>query len=236
MTHPLSADGDGVRWYSRDHEAVQLAAGLRSARVTLLSGPARSGKTTLLHQGLLPLLRRRTVDHGPLPAAALPPGVLPIPDRRRRATAPWAATPEVAMVFDRWDGEPLAALLGHVQAELGLRRVVDGLDDGALGDSLALWGRQLGARLLLILDGFDAVLGAPAGDGGCERLSAALLQAIGMPSLPANFLFAFRDTAEPGLMRWCRRWPGIERQHVRLPPPQGGGLLSSFAAARTVAR
>jgi hypothetical protein len=199
---------------ARERDAVQLAAGLRGARVSLLSGPPRCGKSTLLLTGVLPLLRRRAADHrGALPGAAI---ALLFPDRRRRADAPWAAPPEVVVYVDAWGEDPLAGLIGRIQVTLGLSRVVDQLDETALSDSLVVWGRQLGARVLVILDQFEHVLQRDGRREEVVRLHRALRRAVMEPALPANFLLALRDDAEGGLAAWRRELPGFDRQHVRL--------------------
>jgi hypothetical protein len=199
---------------AREREAVQLAAGLRGARVSLLSGPPRCGKSTLLLQEVLPLLRRRAADQGRAPPGAAI-GLL-FPDRRRRADAPWAAPAEAVVYVEAWGEDPLAGLIGRMQVALGLRRAVDRFDETVLADSLMVWGRQLGARVLVILDQFENVLQR---DGRCEevvRLHRALRRAVMEPALPANFLLALRDDAEGGLAAWRRELPGFDRQHVRL--------------------
>lgn len=199
---------------AREREAVQLAAGLRGARVSLLSGPPRCGKSALLMQGVLPLLRRRAADQGrALPGAAVR---LLFPDRRRRADAPWAAPAEAVVYVGAWGEDPLAGLIGRIQVSLGVSRVVDQLDETAPADSLMSWGRQLGARVLVIMDQFEHVLQRDGRREEVVRLHRALRLAVMEPALPANFLLALRDDAEGGLAAWRRELPGFDRQHVRL--------------------
>jgi hypothetical protein len=209
-------------WPLRECEAAQLAAGLRSARVSLLSGPPRCGKSTLLLQGVLPRLRRRAADHG-----RAPPGAAVVrlrPDRRRRADAPWAAPAEAVVYVDGWGADPLAGLVGRLQVALGLGRVADRLDEAVLADSLVAWGRHLGARVLVILDQFEQVLQRDGRRDEVVRLHRALRHAVLEPALPANFLLVLRDDAEDGLAAWRRELPGFDRQHVRLGPvPRSAG-------------
>lgn len=228
MSTPSTAP-QGPAWYPREREAAQLAAGLRGARVSLLSGPPRCGKSTLLLQGVLPLLRRRAADHGAPPPEAT--GVLPFPERRRRGGALWAASAETVVYVDGWGPDPLVGLLGRIQVALGVRRVVTSLEETALADSLTAWGRQLGTRLLVTLDQFEHVLAREERDDEIVRLHRALRHAVMAPALPANFLFVLRDEAESGLAAWRRELPGFDRQHVRLPTLQSFEPLNGPAGA-----
>src|SRR5215831_13434639 len=111
-TVPDSVSTDVITWRSRDFEAQMLVELLRLSRLTVLYGAEGAGKTTLLKTKVLPLFPSLAPDdrrrQGEKPRV-----VVPFPDRRvgdRTATRGI----DVPVIFDRWDSEPLPALLARI--------------------------------------------------------------------------------------------------------------------------
>jgi tetratricopeptide (TPR) repeat protein len=73
---------DHERFFGREKESATLADLWRERRLTIATGPAGIGKTSLLHAGVLPLITGG-------PETVLPPGRLSY-----GATFPWAALPD----------------------------------------------------------------------------------------------------------------------------------------------
>ena len=106
-------DSAGTRvstWRSREFEAQALVELLRLSRLTVLYGAEGAGKTTLLKTNVLPLLRARAPDNRS-PQDEKPRVVVPFPDRR---VGERSSGVEVAVIFDRWDSEPLPALMARI--------------------------------------------------------------------------------------------------------------------------
>jgi uncharacterized protein len=201
-----------VNWHARDREAVLIAQLLRDARLTVLHGAPGAGKTTLLKAGVLPLLRRRVGDRKPLKPGE-PRVVLPFPDRR--GTDGYAA--EVAIVFDRWTGAPLAALRRQLFQALPIGRGRMNLPRRSLVDALAAWSKELSVRFLIIFDHFDEYLAAPLDRAGILEFADQFEQGVSEPLLPANFLLSLRDE---GLLlaRFQERIAGLGNASLQVPP------------------
>jgi hypothetical protein len=209
---------DDPSWLPRHRDALMLANLLRVSRLTLLHGEAGAGKSALLKNELLALLRRRATDLAPQ-AASPTRVVVPLPDRRNGERL--AAHGEVAVFFDTWDAEdPLAGLLARIEAELGI--APDPTPSHAprhpvsLADTLLRLGQRHATRLLIILDGFEAHLAADPEDAGARRFADALAQVLNHPGVPAHFFIVVRDEAQPLLDPWRARVPGFGDRWLRI--------------------
>src|SRR6202035_4826563 len=113
-TRPFrSADSD--RFFGRGAEAAELVELWRANRLVIAAGRAGSGKTSLLHAGLLPLVKGGRAD-------VLPPGMLSY-----GSTFPVAALPEhnpytLALLRSWSPGEDATRLVGLTVREFARRR------------------------------------------------------------------------------------------------------------------
>jgi tetratricopeptide (TPR) repeat protein len=104
---------DSHRFFGRGDDARILAEVWRDNRLTVLSGPVGSGKTSLLEAGVFPLIRRARLDarQGDQPPDVLPPGRL-----SRGATFPFATLPDhnayTLALLRSWSPDEAATALG----------------------------------------------------------------------------------------------------------------------------
>ena len=203
-------------WHSRDFEAQMLVEVLRLSRLTVLYGAEGAGKTTLLKTGVLPLLRLRADDRRVQDDTG---AIAPSPDRQSENRA-MDRGPDVAIVFDRWENAPLAALRSQIRD--ALRSNVPQLAEPhpELADSLAAWTKALGVRFFIILDGFEQYLRAPLDRAGIADFDDELVRIINAPGLAIHLLLSIRDDAEALLSRFRGRICGLEDAFLRLPRMQ----------------
>ena len=209
-------DSAGTRvstWRSRDFEAQTLVELLRLSRLTVLYGAEGAGKTTLLKTNVLPLLRARAPDNRP-PQDEKPRVVVPFPDRR---VGERTAGVEVAVIFDRWDSEPLPALMARILHTLRSKSMRTAAPLPFLTDGLTAWNEALGVRFFIILDGFEQYLRAPFDRVGIAEFDEEFVRAINTPRLAAHFLLSVRDDAEALLNRFRGRIIGFGDAFLRLP-------------------
>src|SRR5262245_6329454 len=126
-------------WHPRDFEAQMLVDLFRLSRLTLLYGAQGAGKTTLLKTGVLPLLRRRAEDRN-VTQGEKSRVVVPFPDRRAKDAAKGRSA-EIAVVFDRWNDVPLAALHASILHMLPARSG-RAASFQALTESLSTWNEE----------------------------------------------------------------------------------------------
>ena len=210
----LDSAGTGVStWRSRDFEAQTLVELLRLSRLTVLYGAEGARKTTLLKTNVLPLLRGRAPDNRP-PQDGKPRVVVPFPDRR---VGERTAGVEVAVIFDRWDSEPLPALMARIVHTLRSKSMRTAAPLPFLTDGLTAWDEALGVRVFIILDGFEQYLRAPFDRVGIAEFDEEFVRAVNTPRLAAHFLLSVRDDAEALLNRFRGRIIGFGDAFVRLP-------------------
>lgn len=219
-------------WYSRDSEAESLATQLRTQRLTLLYGAPRSGKTTLLTTGVLPLLQRRVSDEltGQPPAAG--GVVLPFPDRRTmpddgqdaQARMPagrhFEPDAEAVVFFDAWDDAPLDGLIQRMREALNLPNFDAARRRRSLASTLGSFHRQRGGKSLIVLDRFEEFLIKPEYAPGVRQFSDAFIDAMNRPGLPVHFLVSLNEDAAPLIERFRGRIAGLDDHCMRLPPLQ----------------
>ena len=179
----------------------------------MLYGAEGAGKTTLLKTNVLPLLRTRAPDNRP-PQDEKPRVVVPFPDRR---VGERTSGVEVAVIFDRWDSEPLPALMARILHTLRSESIRTTAPLPFLTDSLTAWNKALGVRFFIILDGFEQYLRAPFDRAGIAEFDEEFVRAINTPRLAAHFLLCVRDDAEALLNRFRGRIVGFGDAFVRLP-------------------
>lgn len=193
-TNHLLPDRDIHR--SPDHAAAaqQLAGSLRRARLTLLCGAPGAGKSALLVDGLLPLLRRRSVDTAASVMRRAAEVVLPFPERRSGGHERLA---EMVIFLDAWQASPLAGLHDGIDAALRAAGVDPEWHREKLPDRLQSLASRFGSRFLFVLDGFQARPQKPDEAEAREALIDELTHLLTLP-LPVNLLVALRaDAREP---------------------------------------
>jgi hypothetical protein len=231
MTMPVASPGPDWPSAAFEGEARQLAVWLRNRRISALVGAPHSGRSTLLRNGVLPLLRRRAVDLARAPASRI---VIPFPDRRRRGHG---GSSEVAVFFDAWDGPaPLVRLLACIHEALGLDPPAPVGERLSLAGSLAALNMQTGGRFLLILDRFEQCLQTAPERDEARYLIDELVQALNRPLLPVHVLVCVTDDAGPLLAALFGRVPGNDEHALHLGEepvraPSAPGLWSVPGAA-----
>ena len=219
---------DDPSWLPRHRDALMLSNLLRVSRLTLLHGEAGAGKSALLKNEVLPLLRRRASDVQ-APAPDRPRVVVPFPDRRGPGRQ--AGRREVAVYFDAWGDDPLSGLIAQVETALDLARGEAGAPDTPLAEVLLALGERQNARLMLILDSFEALLACPADHAGARRFGDELAGVLNHPGVPAHFFIVVRDDAQARLEPWRQRVTGFGDRWLRIR--HWSGLLSQPGAAES---
>ena len=219
----LSESGLHLGDQPRDREAQLLARLIRASRLTLLRGAPGVGKTTLLRDGVMPLLQRRDSDsdlsrtrvrRGPQATAA---------SERRGRSGEDRGVAEIALCFSEWDAEsPVAALREQILDALHIAHTGLAPPSLALHEGLPTWGRALGIRFLIALDGFERVLAARADQSGLNEFADLFARLATLPDAPVHFLVAVDDGVEGLVDGFRQRVPGFGDASVRLLPlPQG---------------
>jgi uncharacterized protein len=204
-------------WQSRALEAQLLADLLRLSRVSVLYGPAGSGKTTLIESGVLPLVCRRHDDGAARRAERRV--VVPFPERRRTGGARRGSS-EIALMFDAWEEDPLAALKARLLETMPPIARHAGWPDASLARSLAAWHDELDLRFFIILDGFERYLAAPEDDSRILDFAHELLRVLNA-EVPVNILISVREEAQAAFEAFQVRIPGFDEASFHLPalPP-----------------
>ncbi|MGZ5117383.1 MAG: nSTAND1 domain-containing NTPase [Burkholderiales bacterium] len=193
----------------REHEVRLLADLVRLSRVTLLVAEAGSGKSEVVRSGVMPLLQG---------------------ERRGEAK-------EVAVLLDWWKRLPLAVL--NARIDEALERIV-GPAAHAIGDhaSAATLTERLAARqqafdcsFIIIFDGFEEFLAAPADRPDAQDFEAQFIEAVNSRTLRANFLLSLDEDAAPLLARMNERIPGLGDAQVRLPKISAAYVAPSASEA-----
>jgi hypothetical protein len=209
----------------RPHEARWLARLWRLSRSTLLLGDPGSGKSELLHDGVLPLMGRRQVDRA-VRQFGSSGVVVPFPERR---VFGGPREPELVLLFGDWQADdPGQALRAQMLRALPAGAGAATLGSASLGECLTLWHRSFGLRFYIALDHFEAVLHGQAGSEALRRFCDELIEVLELPALPAHFLLALDGDAEALLAPLRRRLPDFGDNALRLsaqgaaltPPPE----------------
>ncbi|MBC8055444.1 MAG: ATP-binding protein, partial [Rhizobiales bacterium] len=190
----------------------RLAESLRRARMTVLCGEPGAGKSALVAEGLLPLLRRRSADAVVSVTRRVPDVVLPFPDRRSRGRASLA---EMVIFLDAWNAPPLTSLHDGIDASLRAAGVDPEWHREKLTERLQSLASRFGTRFLLVLDGFEALLQAPDKADAREALTDELAHLLNLP-VPANLLITLRADAQELLAPLRRRLYGVSVEVLAL--------------------
>ena len=202
---------------------------LRLSRLTVLYGAEGAGKTTLLKTGVLPLLRVRADDRLAQDETG---AIAPSPDRQSENRA-MDRGPDVAIVFDRWESAPLAALRSQICDALRSNTPHLAEPHPELADSLAAWNKALSVRFFIILDGFEQYLRAPFDRADIADFDEELVRIINAPGREIHFLLSIRDDAEALLSRFRGRICGLDDAFLRLPRMQSVAGLALQSSVDT---
>jgi hypothetical protein len=210
----VSSSALGAPSRAFDAEAQTLALSLRSVRLTVLVGAPGVGKSTLLVDGVLPLLRRRVGDE-PRQAGVTPPGAVPLPDRRSRVQG--RAPGELLHFVDRWSEAPdelvVHASDGPQAAGRSRFELAEAMSPAHLS---AVSRRHGGARLLFVFDHFDRLLEGVQHKAQLQRFVDAWAEVVQAPDLDVHFLVALDEPAWPRLQAGFAGMPAVELRAFRL--------------------
>ena len=209
VSSPDAADGS---WNPGSPEAQALAEALRSCRLTLLVGEAGAGKSALLSDGVMPLLRRRAGDAIVRAARGEPQVILPFPERRSRACAQLA---EIVIFFDAWNDAPLNGLHDRIDAALREAQVEPDAYRGSLPERVYALGARFGTRFLFVFDRVEELLNAASGADQYGKLQDELVHLLNQ-RLPANALMTLRSDAQAVFEPFGDRFYSVEIEVLHL--------------------
>jgi len=203
-----------LSWQMREREARLLAELMRTSRLTVLYGETGPGRTALLTDGVVPLLRRRESDTvGKTPREARV--VIPFPDRRSRQSGRHSARLAELVVFcDTWSGEPLSGLRKCILEATPTRAAAIELSGAGLADMLDALGKRHDLQFLIVLDRFEELVGLDVAIN--DPFIHEFCEAVNRVGLCANFLLSLSDDAKPRLEGLRRRIQGFDDFSVRL--------------------
>jgi hypothetical protein len=206
----------------RPHEAQVLAALLRTTRLTVLYSESMAVASTLLREGVLPLLRTHTGEVV-LDDRRVEQRRIDFPDRRVPGARPrLTLAREVPVYLDDWEAPPLRSL--RTLAQLAVPEVAQAL---SAEKELSGWLRTLrehSVRLLIVLDRFEGFVNAPPDRVDLQRFTYEFIQALNEPNLPVSVLIAVQQDAAPGLKRLRRRIPFFGEHAMRLWSREDGSF------------
>lgn len=202
-------------WQPHWPESQRLAESLRYCRLTLLCGEAGSGKSSLLVEGLMPLLQRRAVDAALRMPRGNSPVIMPFPERRSAARARLA---EIVILFDAAGEAPLARLHERIDAALLAVDLLPEPHPASLADRVQSLGDRWGTKFLFIFDRFEELLKTTAAVGGRREMLDELVGLLNR-RLPANVLVAMRSEDHALLEPFESRLHAVDPEMMVLPAP-----------------
>jgi TRAP-type uncharacterized transport system substrate-binding protein len=202
-------------WQPHWPESQRLAESLRYCRLTLLCGAAGSGKSSLLNDGLMPLLQRRAVDAALRIPRASSPVIMPFPERRSTTRARLA---ELVVLFDAGGDAPLARLHERIDAALLAAGVMPEPHPESLAGRVQSLGERWGTKFLFVIDRFEALLRPTA---GADERGALLDELVVLLNrrLSANVLVAMRSEDHALLESFENRLHAVDPEMMVLPGP-----------------
>lgn len=196
---------------------------LRTSRVTLLFGARDDGRFELLRRGVMPLLQRRTGDRRRTPhTSARTTG--PATERRGPRGAARRKLAERVIVFDDWDGAPLAGLQVAILSSLPMGAALQTNSERLAGLLAEICGRVSG-RFLIILDGLDRLWGGASSAESIHDFIEQFSEAVNLPGLPVNFLLSIDEASEPMLEPLRQRIAGFDDATLRLRRPEASSRV-----------
>ena len=222
MARVASSHPPASAWRPGSPEALRVAGALRHARLTLLCGDAGAGRTALLVDGVLPLLRRRMRDAGVSIASArrMTPGVLPFPERRREAGSRLA---EIVVHMATWNDATAGAVHERIDAGLRSAGVEPEWHRTGLAERVEGLCSRFGLRFLFVFDAFEDFLAAPQ---GADRFDDELVELLNLP-VQAHTLISLRSDA----LALCEPFrERVHGTHVEVLSLVDGRLLPDPAA------
>lgn len=175
-------------WTSESPEARQLADALRHGRLTLLCGERDDLRAGLIISGVLPLLRRRTIDSAILAPRGASAVILPFPERRSLNRARLA---ELVVFHDAWDDASPAGVHRAIDDALQLTGVTPERKAPSLAGRVRAIGDRHGARMLFVFDRFDGLLDQCSNSAAASLMLDELVCLLNQP-LQANVLISMR--------------------------------------------
>ncbi len=204
-------------WQPHWPESQRLAESLRCCRLTLLCGAAGSGKSSLLAEGLMPLLQRRAVDAALRRPRDGSPVIMPFPERRSAARARLA---EIVILFDAAGVAPLDRLHERIDEALRAAGVLPEPHASSLPDRVQALADRWGTKFLFVFDRFEELLKTGAGVTGRSAMLDELVALLNR-RLPAHVLVALRSEDHALLEPFERRLQAVDPEMMVLPSPQG---------------
>ena len=214
MTSSDASPEIDLSWQMREREARLLAALMRTSRLTVLYGETGPGRTALLTDGVVPLLRRRESDAvGDTKRESRV--VISFPDRRSRLGGRFSAhLAELLVFFDAWSEQPLAGLRNCILDAASMRACADETSGSSLADMLATLGKRNDLQFLVVLDRFEELIALDA--AVTERFVDEFCEAVNRVGLCANFLLSLSEDSRPRLEGLRQRIQGFDDFSVRL--------------------
>ena len=139
---------------------------------------------------------------------------------------------EIAMLFDEWEGAPLAML------QQRLDEAVNAADPGAaphFGDvhgALAHWQHEQGLRFFLILHAFERHLQRDAEAADVTEFDRALIRLTSDPMLDLHILLCIDEGAAPALERLRPFLADLGQEYLRMPEVPGAAPQPSETTQR----
>ncbi|WP_428261451.1 protein kinase domain-containing protein [Haliangium sp.] len=168
---------DADRFFGRDGDIAELLARLRTQPLVIVTGPAGTGKSSLVRAGVVAALERSGEGWDPL---IMRPGRRPL---RALAELVSARADRATAAADRSGGEPgAAALASHLRDT-----------PGHAGAVLRAWAMRRRRRALLFVDQFEELYTLGADAGVCAAFTACLEGIADDPASPLRVILSVRS-------------------------------------------
>ncbi len=200
------SEEDAPRFFGREKERKTIAANLRASRLTVFYGASGVGKSSVLHAGVVPDIKKLSLQN---PAEPGRPGL-------------------IVVYCNSWGENPVDHLLSCVEecteqylksaqqlpAPSPKRKSAPGKD--RLLRVLQAQSKGANATLLIILDQFEEYLVYHPRVGGDDTFDAQFPPVLNEPNLWANFLISIREESLAKLDRFEERIPDLLGNRLRM--------------------